>query len=352
MEKLADHSVIKEQTESEYKTGEQGIQLSEQLATSQVSNKTITRMSSQMEEGTGVIIPTCQIITHQASNESEESAETTSETDPDGNRITKIYYEGSGSGTHQSSSYKECDGVTMSRYRDQKFSAKLGLFSRSATSSSSQEEYEPEIKLFGQKLVTTGQYLTACRVETTKSMESLRAKETSPNQLSVSSEKTLHGHRGSFLTSSERDVRKVITTSGMEQNRSLESLDRDMRLKRRALSGEEMGVSFTKEETTQITAEKRRGLFAGIERRSTPQHLSLPPSGGPFFGMGSSQDSSRKLMILSPHSPLTTPDLLNFSQPLLSIKGRRKKGVVLPKLIIPRSDSEASEVFFDHSLIE
>lgn len=284
------------------------------------------------------VIPMCQIITHQASNESEESGGTISETDIDGHKITKTFHQGI------------LKDKTTSRYSDQRFSAKLGLFSRSATSSSSQEEYEPEIKLFGQKTISSTQFLTTGRVEATKSMESLRVAKENTNQLSVSSEKTLHAHRGSFLTSSERDMRKVLTTHS--ENRSFDSYDRDIRLKRRALSGEEMGGSMSREETVQITAEKRRGLFAGVERRSTPQHLSLPPSGGPFFGMGSSQDSSRKLMILSPHSPLTTPDLLNFTQPSLGIKGRRKKGMVLPKLILPRSDSEASEVFFDHNLLE
>lgn len=350
-EHLSGQTLSKEHLSSEFESSAKAYSVSEQLATSRVSNKSVTRMSSQLDEETGSVIPTCQIITHQASNESEESAETTSETDADGNRVTKVFYEGSGGGVQQSASYKESDGKMTSRYSDQRFSAKLGLFSRSATSSSSQEEYEPEIKLFGQKSSSSGQFLTAGRVETTKSMESLRvAKENSSNQLNISSEKTLHAHRGSFLTSSERDMRKVLTST--TETRSFDCLDRDMRLKRRALSGEEMGGSLNREDSVQISAEKRRGLFAGVERRLTPQHLSLPPTGGPFIGMGSSQDSSRKLMILSPHSPLTTPDLLNFSQPLLSIKGRRKKGMVLPKLILPRSDSEASEVFFDHSLLE
>lgn len=319
---------------------------------SRSSSQTVCRGTSQTDEERGEIIPTCQIITHQASNESEESTETISETDANGKKITKVYYEGSAGGQNKSGYQKETGGVvSTSRFSDHRFSAKLGLFSRSGTSSSSQEEYEPEIKLFGQKTVSSsGQYLTAGRVETAKSMESLRiAKESSSNTLSVNSEKTLHSHRGSFLTTSERDVRKVMTAG--TENKSFESYDRDMRLKRRALSGEEMGGSLSVEDG-QITAERRRGLFAGVERRLTPQHLSLPPTGGPFFGMGTSHDSARKLMILSPHSPHTTPDLLNFCQPMLSIKGRRKKGMVLPKLILPRSDSEASEVFFDHRFLE
>ncbi|XP_077284341.1 3',5'-cyclic-AMP phosphodiesterase-like isoform X2 [Arctopsyche grandis] len=319
-------------TESSEQHLDQTTLTSDYLSSKQSTTESMQRTLNKTDE-TGAVIPTCQIITHQASNESEESAETKSETDASGNRITKVYYEGSGGSMHQLDSFKE-DGKMTSRYTDQRFSAKLGLFSRSATSSSSQEEYEPEIKLFGQKnLTTTGQYLTTGRVETAKSMESLRVAKEITNQLNVSPEKTLHAHRGSFLTTSERDVRKVITSCA--ENRSFESYD--MRLKRRALSGEEMGGSFSGEDSVQITAEKRRGLFAGVERRLTPQHLSLPPSGGP----------SRKLMILSPHSPLTTPDLLNFSQPILSIKGRRKKGIVLPKLILPRSDSEASEIFIE-----
>lgn len=188
--------------------------------------------------------------------------------------------------------------ISTAQYSDRSFVSKASTFSRSGTSSSSQEECE-----VAQTAVTSGQYLAAERVETARSMESLRPiKETSPAR-PASSCTSVRVHRSSFLTASERDVRE---TRGIPA--------------RRALSGEDMG-----------NAEKRRGLFACTERRAL-QQLSLPPP-------------ERRLTILSPHSPMATGEL---QWPVSSgIRGRRKKGMVLPKLILPRSDSDGSDVFFE-----
>ncbi|KPJ11321.1 hypothetical protein RR48_14960 [Papilio machaon] len=189
--------------------------------------------------------------------------------------------------------------ISTAQFSDRSFVSKTSTFSRSGTSSSSQEECE-----VAQTTITSGQYLAAARVETARSMESLRpSKDTSPAR-PASSCTTVRVHRSSFLTASERDVR---------ESRGLPA--------RRALSGEDMGNS----------AEKRRGLFASTERRAL-QQLSLPPP-------------ERRLTILSPHSPLATTELQWPTPP--GIRGRRKKGMVLPKLILPRSDSDGSEVFFE-----
>lgn len=190
-----------------------------------------------------------------------------------------------------------CSSISTAQYSDRSFVSKTSTFSRSGTSSSSQEEEMAQTK------VTTGQYLAATRVETARSMESLRpSKDTSPAR-PASSCTSVRTHRSSFLTASERDVR---------ESRGLPA--------RRALSGEDMG-----------NAEKRRGLFASTERRAL-QQLSLPPP-------------ERRLTILSPHSPMGITEL-QWPAPS-GIRGRRKKGMVLPKLILPRSDSDGSDVFFE-----
>lgn len=199
----------------------------------------------------------------------------------------------------ESNDVNTCSSISTAQYSDRSFVSKASTFSRSGTSSSSQEECE-----VAQTTVTSGQYLAAARVETARSMESLRpSKDTSPAR-PASSCTSVRVHRSSFLTASERDVRE---TRGAPA--------------RRALSGEDMGNS----------AEKRRGLFASTERRAL-QQLSLPPP-------------ERRLTILSPHSPMASAEL---QWPIPSgIRGRRKKGMVLPKLILPRSDSDGSDVFFE-----
>lgn len=243
---------------------------------SQVRQVILNQSSIAEEESTNVT-PQCQIVTHQASGDSVE---------------------------HEESE----DSISEEHKILKKISARYGMLNKSPTSSSSQEEYEPEIKHLGK----SGQFLSAgTRVETARSMESLRT--------------THQSHHRSFLTSSDRDVR-----------RSAESLD--MKLKRRAISGEEMSLGI--EET--ITAERRRGLFAC----SVPQHLSLPPPTN-YLNLS---PGDRRLTILSPHSPHHSQDMLHFSSTFNSMKSRKKKAIVLPKLVLPRSDSEMSEVFYDHCI--
>ncbi|XP_060801143.1 cAMP-specific 3',5'-cyclic phosphodiesterase isoform X2 [Amyelois transitella] len=204
----------------------------------------------------------------------------------------------------ESADANTCSSISTAQYSDRSFVSKASTFSRSGTSSSSQEECE-----VAHTTVTSGQYLVAARVETARSMESLRpSKDTSPAR-PASSCTSVRTHRSSFLTASERDVRE---TRGAPA--------------RRALSGEDMG-----------NAEKRRGLFASTERRAL-QQLSLPPP-------------ERRLTILSPHSPMAITELQWPTAPS-GIRGRRKKGMVLPKLILPRSDSDGSDVFFESFDVE
>jgi len=194
---------------------------------------------------------------------------------------------------------------------------------------------------------TTGregrQWLTATgssgyRSETAKSMESLRSNSTTA---SSSGNTVHHSHRQSFLTSSERDMRRVVASS--VEARSLENLEKEMRQmgKRKAGSGEESTAGV--EESIMTAAERRRGLYAGVinpgERRITvPQHLSLPPPTGTYLSL-STPGGDRKLTIVSPHSP-HQPDLLQFSSSFTALKTRRKKAIVLPRLILPRSESD------------
>lgn len=99
-------------------------------------------------------------------------------------------------------------------------------------SSSSQEEYD---------LPAKGQFLTAGhRTETARSMESLKTTTSR-----------------SFLSASERDMRKVFSES--TEAKSLESIDREMMLKRHAVSGE--GAVLSLSTSSEISAEKKRGLW-------------------------------------------------------------------------------------------
>ncbi|XP_050671345.1 uncharacterized protein LOC126969823 [Leptidea sinapis] len=192
--------------------------------------------------------------------------------------------------------------ISATQFSDRSFVSKTSTFSRSGTSSSSQEECE-----VAKTTITSGQYLAAARVESARSMESLRPTSDASPARPASSCTSIRIHRSSFLTASERDVRESRGAPA-----------------RRALSGEDMGNS----------AEKRRGLFASTERRAL-QQLSLPPP-------------ERRLTILSPHSPMAMSEL-QWPAPS-GIRGRRKKGMVLPKLILPRSDSDGSEVFFERCI--
>ncbi|KYM93856.1 hypothetical protein ALC62_15558 [Cyphomyrmex costatus] len=217
-------------------------------------------------------------------------------------------------------------------------SSRLGLFmvtNRSPQSSSSQEEYEPEVKSISrlQQRQQQQHLLTAGGVSsqvTARSMESLRSSknflsaddryiEDSKSMESLSSSSETHvgsskTHYRSFLTSSTRDVRRIVTV----ESKSSENLHRE----------------------ESMNAEVRRGLFAntGLERK-IPQHLSLPPPTN-VFSLTSPGGSDRKITILSPHSPLQTLQTSEFQFTTQTLKSRRKKAIVLPRLVLPRSDSE------------
>ncbi|XP_070153184.1 3',5'-cyclic-AMP phosphodiesterase isoform X4 [Polyergus mexicanus] len=217
--------------------------------------------------------------------------------------------------------------------------SRLGVFmtTRSPQSSSSQEEYEPEVKSISklqmqqqrqqqqqqqQHLLTTdgvGSQVTA------RSMESLRSSrnflsaddcysEDSKSMESLSSEMHMgsssRGHYRSFLTSSTRDVRKIVTI----ESKSSENLHRE----------------------ESLNAEVRRGLFAntGFERK-LPQHLSLPPPSN-IFSLTSPGGSDRKITILSPHSPMQTSEFQFSAQ---TLKSRRKKAIVLPSFDVENGAS-------------
>lgn len=150
--------------------------------------------------------------------------------------------------------------------------------------------------------------------------------DTGATNVNSRSMESLREHRASFITSSEKDVRRIMSSS--VEARSLESLEKEVRIMgnryRRAVSGEDVGDGAA-------PAEKKRGLFAA--RANVPSHLSLMPP----------QFVDRRLTILSPHSPmmqnLPTPgssyssEMWQFSTQTL--KTRRKKAVVLPKLVLP-----------------
>lgn len=220
--------------------------------------------------------------------------------------------------------------------------SRMGFFmtNRSPQSSSSQEEYEPEIKSISrlqmqqqrqQQQQQQQHLLTAAGVGsqvTARSMESLRSSknflsaddrysEDSKSMESLSSSSEMHvgsssrSHYRSFLTSSTKDVRRIVTV----ESKSSENLHRE----------------------ESLNAEVRRGLFAntGFERK-IPQHLSLPPPSS-IFSLTSPGGSDRKITILSPHSPMQTSEFQFSAQ---TLKSRRKKAIVLPRLVLPRSESE------------
>ncbi|XP_031828615.1 phosphodiesterase dunce isoform X4 [Nomia melanderi] len=265
-------------------------------------------------------------------------------TDEKGNRI-------SGPERHSLDVPEEAEALLMNRHqvtrtnlsineeecRVSRFAGtRIGLFNRSPQSSSSQEDYEPEIKSLSrlqknqqtqqQHLLTatTGGQITA------RSMESLRTSKNflsaddrysedsrSLESLSVSSEShlTSKNQYRSFLTSSTKDVRRIVTV----ESKSSDNIHRE----------------------ESLNAEVRRGLFAntGLERK-IPQHLSLPPPSN-VFSLTSPGGSDRKITILSPHSPIQSSE---FQFSIQTLKTRRKKAIVLPRLVLPRSDSE---VFLD-----
>lgn len=247
--------------------------------------------------------------------------------------------------TYLSASHEDYENIRQKKH----LSKSLSPMS-SASSDMSGAALSPARTLSTAKSVetsTTGregrQWLTATgssgyRSETAKSMESLRSNNTTA---SSSVNTAHHSHRQSFLTSSERDMRRVVASS--VEARSLENLEKEMRQmgKRKAGSGEESTAGV--EESLMTAAERRRGLYAGVinpgERRITvPQHLSLPPPTGAYLSL-STPGGDRKLTIVSPHSP-HQPELIQFSSSFTALKTRRKKAIVLPRLILPRSESD------------
>ncbi|XP_050453349.1 cAMP-specific 3',5'-cyclic phosphodiesterase isoform X4 [Cataglyphis hispanica] len=217
--------------------------------------------------------------------------------------------------------------------------SRLGFFmtTRSPQSSSSQEEYEPEVKSISrlqmqqkrqqqqqqQHLLTTsgvGSQVTARSMESLRSSKNFlsaddRYSEDSKSMESLSSEMHMGsssrgGHYRSFLTSSTKDVRKIVTV----ESKSSENLHRE----------------------ESLNAEVRRGLFAntGFERK-LPQHLSLPPPSS-IFSLTSPGGSDRKITILSPHSPMQTSEFQFSAQ---TLKSRRKKAIVLPSFDVENGAS-------------
>ncbi|XP_044754444.1 uncharacterized protein LOC123313567 isoform X2 [Coccinella septempunctata] len=217
---------------------------------------------------------------------------------------------------HQASGdSQESDSMESSISVSNKMSPKYSLFSKSPHSSSSQEDDEHEMRSYkGKYLLATGSTKAA------RSMECLRA----PNR--------------PFLSSSERDMIKILSES--VETKSLENIDNEVILKRYAISGDSSSLLSGSEET--ISAEKRRGLWSGKAR--VPQHLSLPPDTG-YLNLS---PGDRKLTILSPHSPNRLGDLFHISQTTLKTRG--KKAIVLPRLVIPKSHSDVSQVSSEQGL--
>ncbi|XP_076396999.1 phosphodiesterase dunce isoform X4 [Megachile rotundata] len=221
--------------------------------------------------------------------------------------------------------------VSEEEARSSRFAgAKLSLFNRSPQSSSSQEEYEPEvkslIKLQKQQQQKQQHLLTASTGQiTARSMESLRSSKNflsaderyiedskSMESLSLSAEAHISSRSQykSFLTSSTKDVRRIVTV----ESKSSENLQRE----------------------ESLNAEVRRGLFAntGLERK-IPQHLSLPPPSN-VFSLTSPGGSDRKITILSPHSPIQSVEFQFSTQ---TLKTRRKKAIVLPSFDVENGAS-------------
>ena len=206
---------------------------------------------------------------------------------------------------------------------------RFALSSRSPHSSSSQEDYEP---------APPRQHLlvAAAPQPTARSMESLRSASTEGAVVGEDSRSLeslcagrglLHGphqyqhqqhhhhHHRSFLTASRLDVRRIQVT----ESRSSENLVREESLK----------------------AEVRRGLFASTDR-SKLAHLSLPPPGN-FISLTSPGGSDRRITILSPHSPQGAPDFQQAFLQAQTLKSRRKKAIVLPRLVVPHGESPVFE---------
>lgn len=178
---------------------------------------------------------------------------------------------------------------------------------------------------------------SASRTTSAKAMMSMLGQETRKQWLTTDcgstnvnsrSMESLRNHeqRSCFVTNSERELRRVVSTS--VEARSLESLEKEIRMMgnrfRRTISGEDS--------IDESIAERKRGLFASSSRR-VPSHLSLMPPG-----------DHRRLTILSPHSPMiqqlpvpgSSAECWQFTTQTVKTS-RRKAGIVLPRLVLPGS---------------
>ncbi|XP_011304113.1 uncharacterized protein [Fopius arisanus] len=227
---------------------------------------------------------------------------------------------------------------------------------RSPQSSSSQEEYEPDStkRLPGATLGVNGGHQVGARSmeslqrgcrnflsaderygEDSRSLESLTtqtgASTSNTTGLTLGTGVKSHHHYRSFLSCSSASSSSSFTSKrriGMaSESRSSENLMR-------------------REES--LNAEVRRGLYAStaLERKAPRLHLSLPQDDDPLssgppsvFSLTSPGGSDRRITILSPHSPLPHGDVQhNYS--IQSLRARRNKALVLPRLVLPRSESE------------
>ncbi|KAF4518054.1 hypothetical protein B566_EDAN009004 [Ephemera danica] len=177
-----------------------------------------------------------------------------------------------------------------------------------------------------------------------RSMESLRQQSsttTSSVHLSTASSCSLRSMESLRSASIDQQQQQLLTTTRYCTNdtKYKSNSERDMRNiledkynKRRAVSGEELtpttilnsSSSSTSTSFLNASFEPKTG---GERRHIVPQHLSLPGS-----------DQARRLTILSPHSP--QPDMFHVTATMCTLKTRRKKAIVLPKLILPRSESD------------
>ncbi|XP_044003354.1 cAMP-specific 3',5'-cyclic phosphodiesterase isoform X2 [Aphidius gifuensis] len=251
---------------------------------------------------------------------------------------------------------------------------------RSSKSSSSQEDYEP----FGKYLpqvntleVNGGHHVGARSMESlqrgwrnflsadehfgedSRSLESLTtnvvASSTStPGSLILGNKTTKthshhhhhHHHQQHQQQQQQHHYRSFLSCSSAASSSSSSFSSS----KRRSINTESRSSENLIKREESLNAEVRRGLYAntGLERKCPRLHLSLPQddtsdcnigSGPPsVFSLTSPGGSDRRITILSPHSPIPTGDLHHYS--VQGIRTRRNKALVLPRLVLPRSDSD------------
>ncbi|XP_057342002.1 cAMP-specific 3',5'-cyclic phosphodiesterase isoform X3 [Microplitis mediator] len=245
--------------------------------------------------------------------------------------------------------------------------SRIFLVSKSSPqSSSSQEDYEPETKclpgnvLLGingthhqsarsmESLRNSRNFLSADeRYEDSRSLESLTTHVATSSSTSGGSlvgtsathhhQKTSHHHYRSFISCSSTSSSSSIA-GGLAGKRRVGS----------AVESRSSENLMRREES--LNAEVRRGLYAStaLERKTPRLHLSLPhddvdgnSGGGPpgVFSLTSPGGSDRRIHILSPHSPLPSGEFFH-QYTVQSLKSRRAKAHVLPRLVLPRSESE------------